>query len=36
MLSQARYNDKVLAYGWKSVERNAWHLNSKLHNKTYD
>ena len=23
MLSQARYNDKVLAYGWKSVERNA-------------
>lgn len=23
MLPQARYNDKVLAYGWKSVERNA-------------
>jgi len=23
MLPQARYNEKVLAYGWKSVERNA-------------
>ena len=23
MLPQARYNDKVVAYGWKSVERNA-------------
>ena len=23
MLPQARYNDKVSAYGWKSVERNA-------------
>jgi hypothetical protein len=23
MLPQARYNNKVLAYGWKSVERNA-------------
>ena len=23
MLPQARYNDKVLAYGWKSVERNV-------------
>jgi hypothetical protein len=23
MLPKARYNDKVLAYGWKSVERNA-------------
>ena len=23
MLPQARYNDKVLAYGWRSVERNA-------------
>ena len=23
MLPQARYNDRVLAYGWKSVERNA-------------
>lgn len=23
ILPQARYNDKVLAYGWESVERNA-------------
>ena len=23
MLPQARYNDKVRAFGWKSVERNA-------------
>jgi flagellar biosynthesis chaperone FliJ len=23
MLPQARYNNKVLTYGWKSVERNA-------------
>lgn len=23
MLPQARHNDKVVAYGWKSVERNA-------------
>lgn len=23
MLPQAKYNDKVLAYGWKSVERNV-------------
>ena len=23
MLPQAKYNDKVRAYGWRSVERNA-------------
>jgi hypothetical protein len=23
MLPQAKYNDKVLAYGWESVERNV-------------
>jgi hypothetical protein len=23
MLPQARHNDKVLAYGWKSVEKNV-------------
>jgi hypothetical protein len=28
MLPQARHNDKVLAYGWKSVEKNVWQVAS--------
>jgi hypothetical protein len=37
MLPQARHQDKVKAFGWKSVERNAWLLTSTtLVYNTYD